>query len=84
MVVASPACTASYWLLKQDLAYRHLYGMDAMHIGKMFVPTLPSKYMREDYLESSGAPGQGGFSESSLTPGEAQARSFEHGHDKKT
>ena len=40
--------------------------------------------MREDHLASSGAPGLGGFGESSLTPGEAQARGFEHGHDKKT
>ena len=84
MAAASPASTASFWLLKQELAYRHLYGMDAMHIGKLFVPTVPSKYMREDHLASSGVPGLGGFGESSLTPGEAQARGFEHGHDKKT
>ena len=84
MAAASPASTASLWLLKQELAYRHFYGMDSMHIGKLFVPTLPSKYMREDHLASSGAPGLGGFGESSLTPGEAQARVFEHGHDRKT
>ena len=39
---------------------------------------------REDHLASSGTAELAGFGESSLCPGEAQARGFEHGHDKKT
>jgi len=84
MTAASPASTASFWLLRQELAYRHFYGMDNVHIGKHHLKRFPNCYLIEDSLASSGTPGVSGFGESSLCPGEAQARGFEHGHDKKT
>ena len=84
LTAASPASTASFWLLRQALAFTHLYGMDMMHIGKLHLRTGDDKYFREDNLASSGVAGISGFAESSLVPGEAQGRGFEHGHDKKT
>ena len=84
MTAASPASTASFWLLRQELAYRHFYGMDGMHIGKHHLTSCDARQAREDNLASSGTAGLSGFGESSLCPGEAQARGFEHGHDKKT
>ena len=80
----APACIASMWLLRQELAFRHFYGMDGMHIGKHFMTNMDNRSLREDHLASSGVAGISGFAESSLCPGEAQARGFEHGHDKKT
>ena len=41
MTAASPVSTAKFWLLRQELAYRHLYGMDGVHIGKHFIPCIP-------------------------------------------
>ena len=58
--------------------------MDRMHIGKHFLTATDDLHIREDHLASSGTAGLSGFGESSLCPGEAQARGFEHGHDKKT
>ena len=84
MTAASPASTASFWLLRQELAYRHFYRMDGMHIGKHHLTSCDARQAREDNLASSGTAGLSGFGESSLCPGEAQARGFEHGHDKKT
>ena len=84
MSAASPASTASLWLLRQELAYIHFYGMDHMHIGKYFLRPVDNQAFREDHLASSGTAGLAGFGEPSLCPGEAQARGFEHGHDKKT
>ena len=84
MSAASPASTASLWLLRQQLAYRHFYGMDHVHIGKHYLRTCDVVALREDNLASSGTAGLAGFGESSLCPGEAQQRGFEHGHDKKT
>ena len=83
MTAASPASTASFWLLRQELAYRHFYGMDRMNIGNHFLRSCDDTFLREDHLASSGTAGLSGFGESSLCPGEAQARGFEHGHDKK-
>ena len=84
MSAASPASTASLWLLRQELAYRHFYGMDSMDIGKHYMRQCDISALREDHLASSGTAGLSGFGESSLCPGEAQQRGFEHGHDKKT
>ena len=84
MTAASPASTASFWQLRQELAYIHFYGMDHMHIGKHYLKSCDTLALREDSLASSGVAGLSGFGESSLCPGEAQARGFEHGHDKKT
>ena len=54
MTAASPVSTAKFWLLRQELAYRHFYGMDAVHIGKHFLPCFPGKYQREDHLANVG------------------------------
>ena len=78
MTAASPASTASFWLLKQELAYRHFYGMDGMHIGNHCVTTIDGVHLSEDHLDSSGTAGLSGFGESFLCSGEAQARGFEH------
>ena len=82
MTAASPASTADFWLLREQLEYRHFYGMDDMHIGKYYLETIDNKHVREDNLASSGTAGLAGFGESSLCPGEAQQRGFEHGHDR--
>ena len=84
MTAASPASTATFWVLRQELAYRHFYGTDRMHIGKEFLTTVDEQLLREDNMSSSGTLGITGFGESFLCPGEAQGRGFEHGHDKKT
>jgi hypothetical protein len=84
MTAASPASTASFWLLKQELAFRHFYCTDQIDIGAHYLQSVDNNHSREDDLASSGTIGISGFSESSLCPGEAQARGFEHGHDKKT
>jgi len=83
LTAASPASTASFWMLRQELTFRHLYGMDNMHIGRHVLTLCDDFGTREDNLASSGTAGISGFGESSLCPGEAQARGFEHGHDKK-
>ena len=83
MTAASPVSTAKFWLLRQELSYRHLYGMDRLHIGSLHLSTTDSKCNREDHMASSGKQGVAGYGESSLAPGEAQARGFEHAHDKK-
>ena len=84
MTAASPASTASFWLLRQELAYRHFYGMHTVHIGKHRIVRIGNPHLREDHLASSGAAGIAGYGESTLCQGEAQARGFEHGHDKQT
>ena len=84
MSAAAPACTASLWLIEQELAFRHLYGIDQIHIGRHFLRQIDNRVLREDHLASSGTAGLSGFGESSLCPGEAQARGFEHGHGKNT
>ena len=53
-------------------------------LEKHYLLTIDEKHLREDNLASSGMAGLSGYGESSLCPGEAQARGFEHGHDKKT
>ena len=83
MTAASPASTATFWILREELKYIHLYGMDRMHIGRHYLHRSDT-YLREDNMASSGTAGIIGFGESSLCPGEAQARGFAHGHDKKT
>ena len=83
MSAASPVSTAKFWLLRQELSYRHLYGMDRLHIGSLHLSTIDSKCNKEDHMASSGKQGVAGYGESSLAPGEAQARGFEHAHDKK-
>ena len=65
--------TAKFWLLRMELAYRHLYDMDTIHIGRHHIATVDSKFNREDHLASLGTPGVSEFAESSLAPGEAQA-----------
>ena len=84
MTAASPASTAAFWLLRQELVFRHFYGMDQLHIGRHYLQGVDNKTLREDNMASSGTAGLSGFAESSLCPGEAQARGFEHGHDKRT
>ena len=58
--------------------------MDGMHIGKHYLPTVDTRFNKEDHMASSGIQGVSGYGESPLAPGEAQARGFEHAHDKKT
>ena len=84
MTASSPASTADFWLLREELKYLHLYGMDNMHIGSRYLTSVDRRALREDHMASSGTAGMSGFGESSLCPGEAQMRGFEHGHDKKT
>ena len=49
MTAASPVSTAKFWLLRQELSYRHLYGMDRLHIGSLHVRTIDSKFNRENH-----------------------------------
>ena len=80
---SSPRSTAKFWLLQQELSYRHIYGMDRVKIGRFQPPSAWPGSSREDDFASSGAIGLAGFGLSTLAPGEAQARGFMHGHDKK-
>ena len=80
---SSPRSTAKFWLFQQELSYRHLYGMDNVHIGRFQLHSPCNRYDFEDDYASSGAIGLAGYSISTLTPAEAQARGFTHGHDKK-
>ena len=61
MTAASPASTASFWLLRHELAYRRFYGMDQLHIGKDFLTTIDETHLREDHMASSGTAGIAGF-----------------------
>lgn len=80
---SSPRSTAKFWLLQQELSYRHMYGMDNVHIGRFYLPSSSDRRGFEDDFASSGAIGLANYAISTLTPAEAQARGFSHGHDKK-
>ena len=80
LVAAHPACTAKFFLLMEELNFRHLYGVDSMTLGTHKLARAIGQQAIEDDFASSGVPGIAGFVLSILEALEAQGRGFQHGH----
>ena len=82
LVARSPRSTAKFFLLMEELTYRHLYGIDRIKIGHHVVQPVANSHDRDDGWASSSVPALAGFSVAAFEPLEAQGRGFEHGHRK--
>ena len=82
LVAAHPACTAKFFMLMEELNFRHLYGIDSMKLGRHNIPKTLMQFSQEDDFATSGVPGLAGFATAAFEPLEAQGRGFQHGHRK--
>ena len=81
-VASSPRATARYFLLMEELTFRHLYGIDKIVLGSHRVRAASGYDDRDDDWASSANPGLGGMVVAAFEPLEAQGRGFQHGHRK--
>ncbi len=79
---ASPRSTAKFFLLMEELSYRHLYRVDRAHIGNFHLSSVAGYMDREDDLCSNGLCGLAAFAAALFKVIEAQLRGFAHGHGK--
>ena len=81
-VASSPRATAKYFLLMEELTFRHLYGIDKIVPGSHRVRAASGFFDRDDDWASSATPGLSGMVVAAFEPLEAQGRGFQHGHRK--
>ena len=79
---ASPRATAKFFLLMEELSYRHLYRVDVGHLGKFKLTSAMGYLDREDDFASNGFCGLASFAAALFKCLESQARGFAHGHGK--
>ena len=82
LTTSHPMCTAKFFLLMEELNFRHLQGIDSMYLGNFRLHRSLGHFNIEDDFASSGVPGLSGFALAVLEALEAQGRGFEHGHRK--
>ena len=82
LVASYPMCTAKFFMLMEELNFRHLYGVDSMYLGQFRLRRTLGHFNVEDDYASSGVPGIPGFVLALLEALEAQGRGFQHGHRK--
>ena len=81
-IAASPRSTAVFFLLMEELSYRHLYRVDRAFIGNFRIRPACNNFMREDDFASNGLRGLADFVTALFKCIESQARGFAHGHGK--
>ena len=79
---ASPRSTARFFLLMEELSYRHLYRVDRAHLGNFNLHSAGGNLDREDDLASNGTCGLAAFTAAVFKVNESQQRGFAHGHGK--
>lgn len=77
---ASPCSTARFFLLMEELSYRHLYRVDRANLGDFKIASSLGYLDREDGFISSGCRGLADFVTAVFKCIESQARGFAHGH----
>ena len=80
LTAAHPACTAKFFLLMEELNFRHIYGVDSIGLGIYKLARAVGQSSIEDDFASSSVPGVAGFALAILEALEAQGRGFQHGH----
>ena len=79
---ASPRSTAKFFLLMEELSYRHLYRVDQAWLGNFKLTSPIGAFDREDDFASNGLRGLADFVTALFKCIESQARGFSHGHGK--
>ena len=79
---ASPRSTAKFFLLMEELSYRHLYRVDQAWLGNFKIKSPITAFDREDDFASNGLRGLADFVTALFKCIESQARGFSHGHGK--
>ena len=79
---ASPRSTAKFFLLMEELSYRHLYRVDQAWLGNFKLASPAGATAREDDVASNGLRGLADFVAALFKCIEAQARGFAHAHGK--
>ena len=82
MTAASPRSTAKFFLLMEELSYRHLYRVDQAWLGNFRLRSPAGAQFKEDDFASNGLRGLADFVTALFKCIESQARGFAHGHGK--
>jgi len=81
LCAAHPVLTAEFFLLQEELSYRHLYCVVCAMIGRINMPSI-GRFESEDGWVSNGRRGLANYLRMFLKAIEAQGRGFTHGHAK--